>query len=124
MKLTPRDRVLLGVLVGCSSAAASTSSLLTPERHRANGLQTQISAARTSLAKAQQKELTGHAAEIALSKDQPDWVAAQHAVPNTANVPALLKLLARSAKAANVTMQSITLSGVLQRARQRQPRLR
>ncbi len=46
-----------------------------------------------------------------MGKDQPDWAAAQRAVPNNANIPALLKLLARSATAAHVTMQSITLSG-------------
>jgi Tfp pilus assembly protein PilO len=112
MKLTPRDRVLLGVLVVILLCGGFYKFLLTPERHRANELQTQITAAQASLAKAQQRELAGHAAELALSKDQPDWTAAQRAVPNTANVPALLKLLATNAKAVNVTMQSISLSGV------------
>ena len=111
MKLTPRDRALLGVLAVLLICAGFYKFVLTPERHRANKLQTQITTARASLAKAQQRELTGHAAEIALRSDQPDWTAAQRAVPNTANVPALLKLLARSAHAAKVTMQSITLSG-------------
>jgi Tfp pilus assembly protein PilO len=111
MKLTPRDRVLLGVIVVLLLCGGFYKFLLTPERHRASALATQITSAQASLAKAQQRELTGRAAEIALRKDQPDWAAAQRAVPNTANVPALLKLLARSAHAAHVTMQSITLSG-------------
>ena len=111
MKMTPRDRVLLGVLVVLLLCGGFYKFVLTPERHRANQLQTQITAAENSLAKAQQRELTGHAAELAVGKDQPDWTAAQHAVPNTANIPALLKLLAQSANRAHVTMQSITLSG-------------
>jgi Tfp pilus assembly protein PilO len=111
MKMTPRDRVLLGVLVVLLACGGFYKFLLTPERHRANALQTKITAAQASLAKAQQRELTGHAAEIALGKDKSDWTAAQRAVPNNANIPALLKLLARSANAANVTMQSIALSG-------------
>lgn len=111
MKLTPRDRVLLGVLVVLLLCGGFYKFLLTPERHRASDLQTQVTAAESSLAKAQQKVLIGRAAEVALRKDRPDWAAAQHAIPSTANVPALLRLLARSAQAAHVTMQSITLSG-------------
>jgi Tfp pilus assembly protein PilO len=111
MKMTPRDRVLLGVLVVLLACGGFYKFLLMPERHRADALQTKISAAQASLAKAQQRELTGHAAEIAVSKDRSDWTAAQRAVPNNADIPALLKLLARSASAANVTMQSVTLSG-------------
>jgi hypothetical protein len=110
MKLTPRDRVLLGVLVVLLLCGGFYKFLLTPERHHANNLKTQISAAQTSLAKAQQKDLSGHAAETALSKSQTDWAAAEKAVPENADVPALLKLLARSAAAAHVVMRSISLS--------------
>jgi Tfp pilus assembly protein PilO len=110
MKMTARDRVLLGVLVVLLLCGGFYKFVLTPERHRANELQTQITAAQASLAKAQQREMTGRAAEIAVGKDQSDWTAAQRAVPNNANIPALLKLLARSANVAHVTMQSITLS--------------
>jgi Tfp pilus assembly protein PilO len=110
MKMTPRDRVLLGVLVVLLLCGGFYKFVLTPERHRANDLQTQIASARTSLATAQQKEIIGHAAETALAKSQTDWVAAQKAVPENANVAALLKLLARSASAAHVTMRSISLA--------------
>jgi len=110
MKMTPRDRVLLGVLVVLLLCGGFYKFVLTPERHRANDLQTRVASARTSLAAAQRKEIIGHAAETALAKSQTDWVAAQKAVPENANVAALLKLLARSASAAHVTMRSISLA--------------
>jgi hypothetical protein len=110
MKMTKRDRALLGVLVVLLLCGGFYKFLLTPERHRANNLQTQIVSARSALAAAQQKDLAGHAAETALSKSQPDWAAAEKAVPENADVPGLLKLLARSARAANVVMRSISLA--------------
>lgn len=110
MKLTPRDRVLLGVAVVLVLCGGFYKFVLTPERHHAKNLQTQITAAQASLAKAQQRDLTGHAADTALSTSQTDWAAAQKAVPENADVPALLKLLARSAAAANVVMRSVSLA--------------
>jgi hypothetical protein len=109
MKMTPRDRVLLGVLVALLLCGGFYKFVLTPEHHRANHLQTQIVAARTSLAAAQQKELTGRAAESVLRKSQADWTAAEKAVPENADVPGLLKLLSRSADATRVVMRSISI---------------
>jgi hypothetical protein len=109
MKMTPRDRVLLGVLVVLLLCGGFYKFVLTPEHHRANNLQTQVASARTSLAAAQQKELTGQAAQNVLSKSQADWTAAEKAVPENADVPALLKLLARGAHATGVVMRSISM---------------
>jgi Tfp pilus assembly protein PilO len=110
MKLTARDRVLVGVIAVLALCAAFYMLLITPQRHQASHLQAQIGAARTTLARAQRRELVGSAAEAALKASQVDWSATQRAVPRTADVPALLKLLTRSARAAHVSMQSISLS--------------
>jgi len=111
MTLTTRDRALLGVVVALVAAFGFYKFVLTPQHHKAAALQTKIAAARTTLAKAQQNQAEGRAAEAALRSSQPDWIAAQHAVPAVANVPALLRLLSRSAGAAHVTLQDVSLSG-------------
>lgn len=111
MKLTQRDRVLLGVIAALALCAAFYLLVITPERHSAAHLQTQIAAARAALDHAEQRETEGRAAEAALKASQDDWSATQRAVPQVADVPALLKLLTRSARTAHVSMQSISLSG-------------
>jgi Tfp pilus assembly protein PilO len=111
MKLTSRDRVLLGVVAALALCAAFYVLVITPERHTAAHLQAQVAAARTKLARAQQRMADGRAAETALNASQADWGATQRAVPQVADVPALLKVLTRSAHAAHVSMQSISLSG-------------
>jgi Tfp pilus assembly protein PilO len=111
MKLTVRDRALLGVVAALALCAAFYVLVITPERHQAAHLQTKIGAERTTLARAQRREAVGHAAEAALKASQADWSATQRAVPQTADVPALLKVLTSSAQAAHVSMQSIGLTG-------------
>lgn len=111
MKLTSRDRVLLGVVAALALCAAFYVLVITPERHTAAHLQTQVAAARTKLARAQQRMVAGRAAETALKASQDDWGATQRAVPEVADVPALLKVLTRSAHSAHVSIQSISLSG-------------
>jgi hypothetical protein len=113
MKLTHRDRVLLGVAAALALCAAFYVLVIIPQRHEASRLQTQIAAADTTLARAQQRVAEGRAAETALKASQFDWSATQRAVPQIADVPALLKVLAGSARAAHVSMQSISLSGAV-----------
>jgi len=111
MKLTARDRALLGVVAAIALCAAFYVLVITPERHTAARLQTKIAAARTTLARAQRREAEGRAAEVALKASQADWGATQRAVPKVADIPALLRVLTRSAQAAHVSMRSIGLSG-------------
>jgi Tfp pilus assembly protein PilO len=111
MKLTHRDRGLLVVAAALALCAAFYVLVIIPQRHEASRLQTQIAAANTTLARAQQRMAEGRAAETALKASRLDWSATQRAVPQTADVPALLKVLTRSARAARVSMQSISLSG-------------
>ncbi|HET9126376.1 MAG TPA: type II secretion system protein GspM [Solirubrobacteraceae bacterium] len=110
MKLTRRDRGLLAVAAALAVCAAFYVLVIIPQRHEASRLQTQIAAVNTTLARAQQRVAQGRAAESALKASQLDWNAAEQAVPQTADVPALLKVLARSARAAHVSMQSISLA--------------
>jgi Tfp pilus assembly protein PilO len=110
MKLNTRDRALLGVVVILVLCGAYYKLLLTPEQHKASHLQTQITSAQAALASAQQQDLAGRAAEVALRESQPNWDAAQHAIPQVADVPFLLKLLTHTSQSAHVTMQSIALS--------------
>ena len=111
MKLTHRDRVLLGVIAAVALCAALYMLVITPERHTAAHLQSQVAAERVTLAHAEQRAAEGRAAEAALKASQDDWSATQRAVPQVADVPALLKVLTRSAQAAHVSMQSIALTG-------------
>ncbi len=110
MKMTARDRALLAVAAVLLLCGAFYKFAIMPEHQKAGRLQTQVVAARTALAKAQQLDLAGRAAVVALRHSQSDWVATQHAVPKVADVPALLKLLSRTARAAHVSMESIALS--------------
>lgn len=111
MKISARDRILLGVAVVLVLCAAFYLEAIKPEHRKAAQLQTQIAAAQSTLASSQQHEADGHAAELALRRTQADWTTAQHAVPRVSDIPGLLKLLQRSADAAHVSMQSITLTG-------------
>jgi Tfp pilus assembly protein PilO len=111
MTLTVRDRVLLVVVVVVVVVFGFTHFALSPQRHRAASLQTQVTAAQAALRSARDRYATGHAAAASLHGNAPAWAAAQRAVPRVSDIPDLLRLLARSAREAHVSMQSITLAG-------------
>lgn len=110
LSLRPRDRVALGVIVALAVVGAFYMLALKPEQHRASTLGASISSERQALAKAESTYAVGRAAQAALTTHAADWDALGRAVPETSNVPALLRLLERDAKAVHVTMQSIQLS--------------
>lgn len=111
MNLTPRDRVLLVgiavVLVGFGFFHFG----LSPTRSKAASLESQVAAARTSLAQAQRRYEAGRSAAGSLRRTAPSYTAAERAVPRTADIPGLLRILARSARQAHVKMENISLSG-------------
>ena len=111
MRLRPRDRIGLGVVLIVALVGAFYMLALKPEQQKASALDAQIATQRQTIAQAQQTYQAGRAAETTLKARAAQWAALRLAVPAHSDIPALLRLLERNAKAVHVRMQSITLSG-------------
>jgi hypothetical protein len=111
MTLRPRDRMALGVVLALALIGAYYLLALKPEQNKASTLSTAIAGQRHALATAQADYATGKAAQLSIKASAPEWAALRKAVPNTSDIPALLRVLERNAKAVGVTMQAISLSG-------------
>jgi Tfp pilus assembly protein PilO len=111
MTLRKRDRVVLAIVAAAALVGAFYMLALKPERQKASALQTQIATQQQSLASAQQSYNIGRAAQSALKTDGAQWAALKLAVPAQSNIPALLRLLEKSAAADHVAMTSLTLAG-------------
>ena len=111
MKIRPRDRIALGVVLAVVAALAFYTLAISPEYHKATGLDAQIATERASLTQAQQQYAAGLAARMSLQATATEWAAAQRAVPQSSNVPALLRLLEHESAAADVKLQNISLGG-------------
>lgn len=111
MTLRPRDRIALGVVLTLALIGAFYLLVLKPEQNKASTLSTAIAGQRQALATAQANYATGKAAQLSIKASAPEWAALRKAVPNTSDIPALLRVLERNAKAVGVTMQAISLSG-------------
>ena len=111
MTLRKRDRIVLAIVAAAALVGAFYMLALKPERQKASALQTQIATQQQSLASAQQSYNIGRAAQAALKTDGAQWAALKLAVPAQSNIPALLRLLEKSANADHVAMTSLTLAG-------------
>ena len=111
MTLRKRDRIVLAIVAAAALVGAFYMMALKPERQKASALQTQIATQQQSLASAQQSYNIGRAAQAALKTDGAQWAALKLAVPAQSNIPALLRLLEKSAAADHVAMTSLTLAG-------------
>ena len=111
MKLTPRDRMLLVGISLVLVAFGFYHFALSPARQRAAGLEPKVAAARVQLVQAQGKYAAGRSAAGALRTTAPSFTAAERAVPEQADIPGLLRILAHSARASHVRLESISLSG-------------
>ncbi len=111
MTLRPRDRIALGVVLILALAGAFYLLVLKPERQQASTLATAIAGQRQALVTAESDYATGRAAKASIKATAPEWAALREAVPETSDIPALLRVLERKAKAVHVQMQAITLSG-------------
>ena len=111
MTLRKRDRIVLAIVAAAALVGAFYMLALKPERQKASALQTQIATQQQSLASAQQSYNIGRAAQAALKTDGAQWAALKLAVPAQSNIPALLRLLEKSAAADHVAMTSLTLAG-------------
>jgi Tfp pilus assembly protein PilO len=110
MNLRLRDRIILGVVLVVALAGAYYLLALSPERQKAKTLATAVAGQRTALTTAQSNYAVGRAAQASIKADAPEWAALHTALPNTSNIPALLRVLERNADAVNVKMQAITLT--------------
>jgi Tfp pilus assembly protein PilO len=111
MTLRKRDRIVLAIVAAAALVGAFYMLALKPERQKASALQTQIATQQQSLASARQSYNIGRAAQAALKTDGAQWAALKLAVPAQSNIPALLRLLEKSANADHVAMTSLTLAG-------------
>ncbi len=111
MKLRPRDRIALGIVLTVVLVGAFYMLALKPEQQKASNIDAQIATQRQTLAQEQQTYEAGRAAEATLKARSAQWAALSLAVPAQSNIPALLRLLERNAKAVHVKMQSIQLTG-------------
>lgn len=111
MNLRKRDRIVLAIVAAAALVGAFYMLALKPERQKASALQTQIATQQQSLTSAQQSYNIGRAAQAALKTDGAQWAALKLAVPAQSNIPALLRLLEKSANADHVAMTSLTLAG-------------
>jgi hypothetical protein len=111
MTLRLRDRVGLGAVLILAVLGAFYLLALKPEHQQAKTLSTAIAGQHQALVAAQGKYATGRAARASVKATSAEWAAVRTAVPNTSDIPALLRLLERNANAVHVQMQAITLSG-------------
>jgi hypothetical protein len=111
MTLRPRDRIALGVVLALALIGAYYLLVLKPEQNKASTLSGAVAGQRRALATAQANYATGKAAQLSIKASAPEWAALRKAVPDTSDIPALLRVLERNAKAVGVTMQAISLSG-------------
>ncbi len=111
MTIRPRDRIALGAVAAVAAIAAIYLLVLAPARTQASNLTSQIAGQRSALVQAQTKYAQGNAARAALRAHAADWAALRRAVPDTSDIPALLRVLERNAAAVHVKMQAIQLSG-------------
>lgn len=111
MTVRPRDLAAL-VLVGVVAVVAGFYVLaLKPEHQRAAKLNGEIATARQSLATEITKLQTGLAAKQSLTAQDSQAAALARALPQSSDIPALLRLLQGNAHAVGVQMQSIQLQG-------------
>ena len=111
MTLRPRDRIALVAVLILALAGGYYVLALKPKQHKASALVRAIAAQRQSLVTAEANYVAGKAAQASIKSDAPEWAALRKAVPDTSNIPALLRVLERNANAVHVKMQAITLSG-------------
>jgi Tfp pilus assembly protein PilO len=110
MTVRPRDRVALGVVLLAALVGAYYLVLLKPERQKASTVATAIASQRRTLAEAQVNYAAGRAAQASLKTHAPEWAALRLAVPNTSDIPALLRTLEHTANSVHARMQAIVLS--------------
>lgn len=110
MTLRPRDRIALVVVVLMALAGAYYLLALKPERKQASTLAGSITAQRQALSTAEANYAAGKAAQASIKASAPEWAALGKAVPNTSDIPALLRVLERNANAVHVKMKAITIT--------------
>ena len=110
MTLRPRDRVVLAIVGVVVLIGAYYMLALKPERQHVSALDAKITTQRQALATAQQSYNVGRAAQAALKSDSAEWASLALAVPEQSDIPGLLRTLEKTARAAKVSMQTISLS--------------
>lgn len=111
MTLRPRDRIAIAAVLFLALLGTYYVLVLKPEQTKASTLVTAIAGQRSALATAQANYAAGKAAQGSIKADAPEWAAVRTAVPSSADIPELLRVLERNADAVHVKMQAITLSG-------------
>lgn len=111
MNLRPRDRIALTVVLVVAIIGGFYVLALKPENKKASALQASIAGEQQQLTLAQQSYAQGRAAAASLKTNEAQWNSLRLAVPSQSDIPALLRILQKTATAAHVDMQSISLTG-------------
>jgi Tfp pilus assembly protein PilO len=110
MTLRPRDRIALVAVLMVALAGAYYLLALKPEQNKASTLASSITAQRQALTTAEANYAVGKAAQTSIKTSAPEWAALRKAVPDTSDIPALLRVLERNANAVHVKMKAITIT--------------
>jgi hypothetical protein len=111
MNLRPRDRIVLGAILVLGLIGGFYMLVLKPQQKTASSLTSKIAAQRQALSQEQSAYAAGRAAQSSLKATSGQWAALRRAVPDTSDIPALLRVLERNANAVHVKMTAIQLSG-------------
>lgn len=109
MTLRPRDKAALAIVGVLAVLAGYYMLVLAPVRHQASSLESSISTQRAALTQAESTFASGRAAQHSLRAHAAEWAALRVAVPEQADIPALLRTLQRTARSADVSMKAIQL---------------
>lgn len=111
MTLRPRDRMAIGFMLAVVLVACFYFLLLRPPLQHASSLSGQIRSEQAALLQAQSEYQAGHAAKRSLKAEAANWAALERALPDDAQIPALLRVLQHSVDAARVSLTSVVPGG-------------
>jgi hypothetical protein len=109
--LRPRDKVALSAVAAVLVLVGFYFLVISPQLSKVSDLNKEIASQKATL---NQDELTyqeGRAAQIGIHTNGAEWAAVRRAVPATANVPGLLRLLQNNSNLARVKLSSVTMTG-------------
>jgi Tfp pilus assembly protein PilO len=109
--LRPRDRLALAVVAGVLVIVGIYFLVLNPQMSKVSDLNSQIALQKATLNRDQMTYQEGRAAQISLRTNRREYAAVRRAVPVTADIPGLLRLLQNKSNAAKVRLQSVSMSG-------------
>jgi hypothetical protein len=108
--LTPRDRMVLTVVVVAAAIIGTWLLVIAPKRSEASKLDDQLKTAQTELQKAQQQVQAGLAAKSSFASSYTELARLGEAVPGDDNVPSMILQLQNAASTDHVDFRTLNVS--------------